>query len=186
MGVKFDRKCPKWRHEKSRRFAFFLVGFLTFWSENCPIGIYRKTGPTKSTVLGPGPPPWRKVEIYRFLTIFCVFGVFNRAGKSVSKIGIYALPPSKSEFYGQFIDFLIIRDPICQHIMFELYVYFCFFGPQQELWRVNLNEFFWILISFVLCVLLGLVLFLIVRKKSKQKTDRRPPKRGLYRRSRRQ
>jgi hypothetical protein len=35
-------------------------------------------------------------------------GAFNRAGKSVSKIGIYALPPPKSGFYVKFIDFGII------------------------------------------------------------------------------
>jgi hypothetical protein len=69
--------------------------------------IYRKTGPTKSTVLGPGPPPWEINEIYRFLSIFIDFGVFNRAGKTVSKIGIYALPPIKSGFYGEFIKIFI-------------------------------------------------------------------------------
>jgi hypothetical protein len=34
------------------------------------IGIYGKTGPTKSTVLGPGPPPGifiKFIGIYRFL-----------------------------------------------------------------------------------------------------------------------
>jgi hypothetical protein len=50
-------------------------------------------------VLGPGPPPWREVDIYRFFPVFWVLGAFNRAGKSVSKIGIYALPPLKSDFY---------------------------------------------------------------------------------------
>jgi hypothetical protein len=50
-------------------------------------------------------PPWEIVEIYRFLTNFIDFGVFNRAGKTVSKIGIYALPPSKREIYGDFIKF---------------------------------------------------------------------------------
>jgi hypothetical protein len=54
-------------------------------------------------VLGPRPPPWRKHEIYWFLMIFHDFGVFNRAGKTVSKIGIYALPPLKSGFYRIFI-----------------------------------------------------------------------------------
>jgi hypothetical protein len=59
-----------------------------------------KNGPHKKhCAWAPTPPPWRKVKIYRFLTIFCVFGAFNRAGKSVSKIGIYALPPLKSDFY---------------------------------------------------------------------------------------
>jgi hypothetical protein len=62
------------------------------------IGIFRKTGPTKSTVLGPDPPPGREVEIYAFLSIFHDFRAFNRAGKTVSKIGIYALPPQKREF----------------------------------------------------------------------------------------
>jgi hypothetical protein len=90
------------RFEKSRRFEKISVGFLSFLVQKCPIGIYRKTAPTKSTVLGPGPPPWRKVKIYRFLSIFNDFGAFNRAGKTVSKIGIYALPPSKREIYGIF------------------------------------------------------------------------------------
>jgi hypothetical protein len=54
-------------------------------------------------VLGPGPPPGRKHEIYGKNVIFIDFWGFNRAGKSVSKIGIYALPPLKSEFYGDFI-----------------------------------------------------------------------------------
>jgi hypothetical protein len=58
--------------------------------------------------VGPDPPPWRIYKFYRFLTIFTVLGAFNRAGKSVSKIGIYALPPLKSGFYGEFIDFGII------------------------------------------------------------------------------
>jgi hypothetical protein len=92
------------RNEKSGRFVIFLVGFLTFWTENDAIGIYRKTGPTKSTVLGPGPPPWRKHEIYRKLTIFNDFGAFNRAGKTVSKIGIYSKPPPEMTFYRIFIN----------------------------------------------------------------------------------
>jgi hypothetical protein len=54
-------------------------------------------------VLGPGPPPWEKVKSYRFLMIFDDFGVFNRAGKNVTKVGIYALPPLKSDFYGEFM-----------------------------------------------------------------------------------
>jgi hypothetical protein len=37
--------------------------------------------------------------------IFIVFGVFNTAGKSVSKIGIYALPPLKSEIYSDLLIF---------------------------------------------------------------------------------
>jgi hypothetical protein len=91
------------RFEKSGRFVIFLPRFLTFWTGNDAIGIYRKTGPTKSTVLGPRPPPWEFIEIYRKITFFIDFGVFNRAGKTVSKIGIYALPPLKVEIYSNFI-----------------------------------------------------------------------------------
>jgi hypothetical protein len=98
-------------HGKSRRFVIFLVTFLTFWTEKSPIRIYRKTAPTKSTVLGPRPPPWRKDDFYRILSIFDHFGAFNRAGKTVTKIGIYSKPPPKSEIYAV----LIIRDPIYQH-----------------------------------------------------------------------
>jgi hypothetical protein len=64
-----------------------------------PIGIYRITGPKNSTVLGPRPPPWENYKFYRFLCFFTVLGAFNRAGKTVSKIGIYALPPQKRRFY---------------------------------------------------------------------------------------
>jgi hypothetical protein len=56
-------------------------------------------------VLGPRPPPWRKDEIYRFLCIFHDFGAFNRAGKTVSKIGIYSKPPLKMSFYSVFYKF---------------------------------------------------------------------------------
>jgi hypothetical protein len=44
-------------------------------------------------------PPWRKYKIYRFFAFFWVLGAFNRAGKTVSKIGIYSKPPPKSEIY---------------------------------------------------------------------------------------
>jgi hypothetical protein len=64
-------------------------------SKKDAIGIYRKSGPTKSTVLGPGPPPVNFNEIYRNLSIFTVLGAFNRAGKTVTKVGIYSKPPQK-------------------------------------------------------------------------------------------
>jgi hypothetical protein len=104
LGVKIDEKCRKWRHGKSRRFVIFLVPFFTFWSGFGAIGIYRKTAPTKSTVLGPGPPPWRKHKFYRILLIFDDFRAFNRAGKTVTKIGIYSKPPPKSDIYSKIID----------------------------------------------------------------------------------
>jgi hypothetical protein len=71
------------------------------------IGIYRKTGPTKSTVLGPGPPPGEIHKIYRNLSIFHVLGAFNRAGKTVTKVGIYSKPPQKvvqNEFLSKIIE----------------------------------------------------------------------------------
>jgi hypothetical protein len=46
--------------------------------------------------------------------IFIDFGVFNRAGKTVSKIGIYALPPLKSEIYGVFIKNLYLSTSVQQ------------------------------------------------------------------------
>jgi hypothetical protein len=48
------------------------------------------------------PPPGEFIDFYRNLSKIMVLGAFNRAGKSVSKIGIYALPPSKSDFYAVF------------------------------------------------------------------------------------
>jgi hypothetical protein len=36
--------------------------------------------------------------------VFSEKWAFNRAGKSVSKIGIYALPPPESEIYSEFIE----------------------------------------------------------------------------------
>jgi hypothetical protein len=104
LGVQFDQKRRNLGHEKNRRFVIFRAPFLSLLTDFGPIGIYRKTGPTKSTVLGPGPPPWEIHKFYRFFTIFHVFGAFNRAGKSVSKIGIYALPPLKREIYTHFIE----------------------------------------------------------------------------------
>jgi hypothetical protein len=101
--VKFDRFLSFLAIEKSRRFVKISVPFYWFLTQKWLIGIYRKTGPTKSTVLGPRPPPWEIVKIYRFLCFFMVLGAFNRAGKTVTKIGIYALPPQKWCFYGDYI-----------------------------------------------------------------------------------
>jgi hypothetical protein len=119
LGVKNDQNFSKTGLEKNRRFVIFWAPFLSILSEMGRYRIYRKTGPTKSTVLGPGPPPWEFIEIYRILSIFRVFGVFNRAGKSVSKIGIYALPPLKSEFYSIFI-YWGVTFRLFQHFLFGL------------------------------------------------------------------
>jgi hypothetical protein len=104
MAVQNDQKSRNFRIEKNRRFVIFRVRFCQLLSENGFIAIYRKSGPTKSTVLGPGPPPGDFNRIYRILSNFIDLGAFNRAGKTVSKIGIYALPPLKSGFYWVFIN----------------------------------------------------------------------------------
>jgi hypothetical protein len=100
MGVKIGPNFSKMAVEKSRRFAFFLVDFYHFLSQNGPIRIYRKTGPTKSTVLGPGPPPgekWIFIEIYRFLTIL---GPSIEPEKPSPKSASTANPPQKVKFMG--------------------------------------------------------------------------------------
>jgi hypothetical protein len=96
--IKFRPKMSKNSIEKNRRFVIFWTRFLSFLSILGPIRIYRKTGPTKSTVLGPRPPPWGNSKFYRFLCFFTVLGAFNRAGKTVSQIGIYARPPQQRRF----------------------------------------------------------------------------------------
>jgi hypothetical protein len=84
----------------------FLDHFFDFFIQNGPYTDLSKNGPHKKHCAWAPTPPWRKVEIYWILSIFSYFGAFNRAGKTVSKIGIYALPPSKIDFYGQFIKIL--------------------------------------------------------------------------------
>jgi hypothetical protein len=94
-----------------------------------PIGIYRKTAPTKSTVLGAHPPPLARGQIYRFFMIFTENRAFNTAGKTVTKIGIYSKPPPKSGPKSEFLSilsilsifskFLIFRDPIVLNLIFS-------------------------------------------------------------------
>jgi hypothetical protein len=65
-----------------------------------PIGIYRKTGPTKSTVLGPGPPPGKFYKIYRFFTFFMIFGPSIEPEKPSVKSASTPYPPPKVKFMG--------------------------------------------------------------------------------------
>jgi hypothetical protein len=60
-----------------------------------PIAIYGKTAPTKSTVLGPGPPPEIFNKIYRFLAIFAFLGPSIQPEKPSPKSASTAYPPSK-------------------------------------------------------------------------------------------
>jgi hypothetical protein len=94
MGVKFRRKMSKMGYKKSRRFVIFSVGFYRFWTKKWAIGIYRKTGPTKSTVLGPGPPPPGKfikfIDFYRF---FGFWGPSREPEKASAKSASTPYPP---------------------------------------------------------------------------------------------
>jgi hypothetical protein len=93
--------------------------------------------------LGPDPPPWRKHKIYRKIAFFIDFGVFNRAGKTVSKIGIYSKPPPKSDFYGIFIP-----------MGYNLMVFECFvakFLPDGNASDFEKNEFFFVVALFRCC-----------------------------------
>jgi hypothetical protein len=99
--------------EKNRRFVIFRVPFYRFWPLLVPIRIYRKTAPTKSTVLGPGPPPWDFYKIYRFLGIFWKNGPSIEPEKPSVKSASTPYPPWKVKFiriYWKFGDFLIYRD----------------------------------------------------------------------------
>jgi hypothetical protein len=59
------------------------------------IGIYGKTGPTKSTVLGPGPPPGIFDKFYEILLIFAFLGPSIQPGKPSPKSASTANPPQK-------------------------------------------------------------------------------------------
>jgi hypothetical protein len=64
------------------------------------IGIYRKTGPTKSTVLGPGPPPWDFYKFYRKNGFFMIFGPSIEPEKASVKSASTPYPPPKVKFIG--------------------------------------------------------------------------------------
>jgi hypothetical protein len=61
-----------------------------------------KNSPHKKPCAWARTPPWEFYEILSIFTEFSEKWAFNTAGKSVSKIGIYALPPLKSDFYSAF------------------------------------------------------------------------------------
>jgi hypothetical protein len=108
MSVQNDQIFIKNPIEKSRRFVIFLVRFCQFWSENCSIAIYRKTGPTKSTVLGPGPPPEISINFMHFYRFLPFLGSSIEPEKASAKSASTPYPPPKVIF----MRFLIIRDPI--------------------------------------------------------------------------
>jgi hypothetical protein len=51
-----------------------------------------KQAPQKALCLGPDPPLGFSIKFMKFMGFFG-FWAFNTAGKTVTKVGIYALPP---------------------------------------------------------------------------------------------
>jgi hypothetical protein len=62
------------------------------------IAIYRKTAPTKSTVLGPGPPPGNFIKIIENYRFFTKIGPSIEPEKASLKSASTANPPKKYEF----------------------------------------------------------------------------------------
>jgi hypothetical protein len=103
---------------------------LTILDQKVPHWNLSKNGPHKKHCAWGRPPPLAKVEIYRFFTVFYVFWAFNTAGKTVTKIGISALPPPTSgpkceilatlSIFANFTVFLIIRDPFRLNLIFSI------------------------------------------------------------------
>jgi hypothetical protein len=81
-------------------------------------GIYRKSAPTKSTVLG-GPPPGLKfIEFIEKLGFFAFLGLqYSRKNRHQSR-HLRPTPPRrtpKSDIFRNLSILLIIRDPIYNH-----------------------------------------------------------------------
>jgi hypothetical protein len=97
MGVKNDQILAKIAIEKNRRFVFFRVTFLRFLSILGSIRIYRKTGPTKSTVLGPRPPPGNSINFVDFCRFLLILGSSREPEKPSAKSASTPYPPYKEK-----------------------------------------------------------------------------------------
>jgi hypothetical protein len=100
MGVVFDQIFTKMAIEKNRRFVIFRVRFWRFLSKMVPIRIYRKTGPTKSTVLGPRPPPGENIKFIDFWPFLLILGSSIEPEKASVKSASTPYPPWKVNFIG--------------------------------------------------------------------------------------
>jgi hypothetical protein len=134
--------------------VIFWPPFWSFLTILVPIRIYRKTGPTKSTVLGPGPPPWDFYKFYRILGFFWKNGPSIEPEKASVKSASTPYPPPKVKF----MTFLLIRDPILVPIPFFKIFYVDQLGSDKfilnhlELFtlpflvfrRYFYSEFFWL------------------------------------------
>jgi hypothetical protein len=102
FGLKFDRFSSFLAIGKSRRFVIFWPRFLTFWTENWSIRIYRKTGPTKSTVLGPRPPPGEIINFIEKSPFLLILGSSIEPEKPSAKSASTPYPPQKVNFMAIF------------------------------------------------------------------------------------
>jgi hypothetical protein len=98
FGINFDQFLTILGLKKNRRFVIFRVHFLPILSLLGPIAIYRKTGPTKSTVLGPDPPPGIFYKFIDFYWIFTILGPSIEPEKPSVKSASTPYPPSKVNF----------------------------------------------------------------------------------------
>jgi hypothetical protein len=179
--------CLKFGIEKNRRFVIFRVTFWRLLSILGSIRIYRKTAPTKSTVLGPDPPPenfYKFIENYGFFTIL---GPSIEPEKPSVKSASTPYPPWKVNFIA-FLSIIYHRTTFSMIFNFIWSLAYClslpFFGAQS-------NWLLWVfLVLLMLLLSIGAVpasmmsLSNITEPKTKQ--NRRKRKVPVYRRSSRQ
>jgi hypothetical protein len=129
------------------------------------------------------------------LLVFYHFGAFNRAGKTVSKIGIYALPPLKSEIYRFLMK--LGREFIHLYLFFKIFIMPLGFKNVYhaiELFTSVLLvlELFWLMCSFSVLLLDSssavwvVGFFLYVELSIQNRECPSAPKKGHLRRSSRQ
>jgi hypothetical protein len=133
-------KFGEWKKPTVRDFSGPILTILTIFDS---IGIYRKTAPTKSTVLGPRPPPWRNYKFYRKYGFFMILGPSIQPKKPSVKSASTPYPPSKVVF----IVLLIIRDPISHYgstfLVWDVWCVLYFPLPFIGIQRKCYSEFFW-------------------------------------------
>jgi hypothetical protein len=78
--------------EKVDGSEFFGVDFDQICQKSDLYGFMEKQPPQKALCLGPDPPLRNTINFIDFM-VFFGFWAFNTAGKTVTKVGIYALPP---------------------------------------------------------------------------------------------
>jgi hypothetical protein len=180
MGVKKWSKMSKFGIEKNRRFVIFRVTFYRFWPLLVPIRIYRKTGPTKSTVLGPGPPPGKIYKIYRKSWFFLKNGPSIEPEKASVKSASTPYPPSKVNFIRFLINLLpnFVPLPFIWSLPNFGIGYFRFFGPGHffTLWKTR--QFFFLLALSFVHVFVFLTVHCLVQLRVQKENRPSAPKKG--------